>query len=162
MAEIVGVHGIRGDVKLKVFGDDPEALPGYGPLSDAEGKRSFTLRALRLHGNIWLAGIEGVDDRTAAEKLRGTKLYITRDRLPEIRAKDTYYHADLIGLRAVHKDGHDMGKVIAVANFGGGDLLEIQPPKGQSFYLPFTNSAVPNVDLAAKTVTVDPPPGLLD
>jgi len=162
MAEIVGVHGVRGMVKLKVFGDNPEALAGYGPLSDAEQKKTFKLKDLALHGNTWLARVEGVDDRTAAEKLRGVKLYVAREKLPEIKKKDTYYHNDLIGLSAEWPDGKPMGKIITVANFGAGDLLEIKPLKGTSFYVPFTNAAVPHVDIAAGKVTIDPPPGLLD
>jgi 16S rRNA processing protein RimM len=162
MAEIAGVHGIKGQVKLKVFGDDAEALPDYGALTDAEGKRGFTITDIVLHGNIWIAALDGVRDRAAAEKLFGTKLYMTRDKLPKLKKKSTYYHADLIGMAAQYPDGKPMGKVITVANFGAGDLLEIKPPKGNSFYVPFTDSAVPDVDLAAKTVTVDPPPGLLD
>lgn len=162
MAEIAGVHGIKGQVKLKVFGDDPQVLPDYGALTDAEGKRSFTITGIALHGNIWIAALEGVKDRAAAEKLFGTKLYMTRDRLPKLKKKDTYYHADLIGLAAQYPDGKPMGRVLAVANFGAGDLLEIKPPKGNSFYIPFTNEAVPDVDIEKKTVTVDPPPGLLD
>jgi 16S rRNA processing protein RimM len=162
MAEIVGVHGIKGLVKLKCFGDDPEALAGYSPLCDAEEKRAFTLLELIPHGNIWLARIEGVDDRTPAEKLRGVKLYVSRARLPDLKKKDTYYHADLVGLSALWPDGREMGRVLSVANFGATDLLEIKPPRGNSFYVPFTKTVVPDVNLASKTVTVDPPPGLLD
>ena len=162
MAEIAGAHGVKGAVKLKTFGDAPEALAKYPPLSDAKGEKLFRLRRVTEHSGIWLAEIEGVDDRTAAEKLRGTKLYLSRSVLPAIKKKNTYYHADLIGLAARYPDGREMGRVAAVANFGAGDLLEIKPPKGNSFYVPFTNAVVPDVDLAAQTVTVDPPPGLLD
>lgn len=162
MAEIVGVHGIRGAVKLKVFAQDPESLEDYSPLLDSEGRASFEMTSLMLHGNIWLATFKGVTDRTAAEKLRGTRLYAPRKELPEIEEEGVYYHADLVGLAARYPDGREMGKVIAVANFGASDLLEIQPPQGASFYVPFTNAVVPHVDLDAGTVTVDPPPGLLD
>ncbi len=162
MAEIVGAHGIRGLVKLKIFSDDPEAIVDYAPLCDAAQKRTFEINELTLHGNIWLAELDGVTDRTMAEKLRGTKLYASRDQLPDIKSDNTYYHADLIGLAAEYPDGRPLGKIISIANFGAGDLLEIKPLKGSSFYVPFTHAVVPKVDIAAKKVTVDPPPGLLD
>lgn len=162
MAEIVGVHGIKGSVKLKIFSDSPEALPDYAPFCDATQKREFEILALSQHGNTFLAEIDGVKDRTAAEKLRGTKLYVPRDRLPGIEDSETFYHVDLIGLAAQWPDGKPMGKVVNVANFGAGDLVEIRPLKGASFYVPFTGDAVPHVDIKAGTITIDPPPGLLD
>lgn len=161
MADIVGVHGIKGQVKLRLAGDNPKILI-KAPLFDAKGAPSLTVTKISLHGSIHVAEIEGVSDRSAAEKLRGHKLYMPRDTLPKIKKKNTYYHADLIGLTAHHAEGHEMGKVIAVANFGAGDLLDIKPPRGNSFYIPFNNECVPDVDLEGGTVTIDPPPGLLD
>lgn len=162
MAEIVGVHGIRGTVKLKTFGDNPDALVDYGPLCDAQQKRFFDISALHVHGNILLADIDGLTDRTAAEKLRGTKLYLDRAMLPDIKDDKTYYHADLIGLTAKNPAGDFIGTVIAVANFGAGDLLDVKPAKGNSFYVPFTDAIVPVVNLDKKELTIDAPPGLLD
>jgi 16S rRNA processing protein RimM len=162
MAEIAGAQGVKGAVKLKTFGDDPGALVDYPPLTDTKSGRTYQIDTIAPHGNIWIATIEGIADRTAAEKLFGTKLYLSKAELPKIKKKDTYYHADLIGLSAVKKDGEALGTIIAVANFGAGDLIEVKPPKGQSFYVPFTKAAVPDVDLEKKTVTIDPPPGLLD
>jgi 16S rRNA processing protein RimM len=161
MAEIVGVHGIKGAVKLKVFSENPQQLAKGAPLCDSDGN-PVTLTSLQQHGNIWLAQVKGIPDRTAAEKLRGKKLFLARDELPEIEEKNTYYHADLIGMDALLPDQRPLGKVVAVANFGAGDLLEIKPAKGQTFYVPFTNSIVPQVDVKKKQLTVDPPPGLLD
>ena len=162
MAEIVGVHGVKGLVKLKIFSDDPGSLADYAPLCDSSGAKEYKLNSLHQHGNIWLAEFEGVKDRTVAEKLRGTKLYVAREHLPEIKNDNTFYHADLIGLEARWPDGKTMGKVVNVANFGAGDLLEVKPPKGTSFYVPFTAKIVTDVSLAKKQVTIDPPPGLLD
>ena len=162
MAEIVGVHGIKGMVKLKLFGDNPAALTDYAPLCDSSAKKTFKITSLHPHGNILLAEIEGLKDRTAAEKLRGTKLYLPREALPETKDEKTFYHADLVGMRAVDAEGKAMGKVISVENFGAGDLLEIKPIKGASYYLPFTDSCVPNIDAAKKEITIDVPPGLLD
>jgi 16S rRNA processing protein RimM len=162
MAEIVGVHGVRGMVKLKIYGDNPDVLPGYSPYTDSTCKKTFTLNAVVQHGSIHLAEIDGVADRTAAEKLRGTVLYIDRALLPKIKDADTYYHADLIGMAAIYPDGRAMGKITGVANFGAGDLLDVKPVKGASFYVPFTNEVVPDVNMDTRTVTIDPPHGLLD
>lgn len=162
MAEIVGVHGIKGWVKLKIFSADPEGLADFAPFYDATGQRTFELLAVQPHGNTYLAVIDGVADRNAAEALRGAKLYLLRENLPDIDEDDTFYHVDLIGLAAQWPDGRPMGKVVNVANFGAGDLLEIRPTRGASFYVPFTNEVVPDVDMTKKIVTIDPPPGLLD
>lgn len=162
MAEVVGVHGIKGAVKLKILSDDPEALPDYAPFCDATRKKTFEILSVQQHGGTYLADIEGITDRNAAEKMRGTKLYVPRDRLPEIDEEETFYHVDLIGLAARWPDGKPMGKVVSVANFGAGDLIEIRPAKGASFYVPFTGDAVPEVDIKGGTITIDPPPGLLD
>jgi 16S rRNA processing protein RimM len=161
MAEIVGVHGVRGILKLKVFSDSPETLPDYAPLCDAAGKE-FKFLTFQPHKNIYLATLENIKDCDQAEKLRGTKLYVPRERLPKIKDKNTYYHVDLIGLTAKDAAGIIIGKIINVANFGGGDLLEIKPVKGASYYIPFTKAVVPQVDIAKKEATVIVPPGLLD
>jgi len=162
MAEIVGVHGIKGLVKLKIHAGDPQSLLDYKTFTDSAQKRSFVLSDLQNHGNIFLARLDGVNDRTAAEKLRGTKLHVARAALPAIAEENTFYHVDLIGLAALYPDGAPLGRIVGVANFGAGDLLEIKPVKGASFYVPFTDAVVPKVDMEAKTVTVAPPPGLLD
>ena len=162
MAEIVGVHGIKGVVKLKVFSDNPASLIDYAPLCDSSGKKTFKITSLHQHGNIWLAELDGIKDRTAAEKLRGTRLCVSREELPEIKNDNTYYHADLIGMTAAWPDGKPMGKVIMVANFGAGDLLEVKPVKGASFYVPFTAKIVTGVNVKKKEITIDPPPGLID
>lgn len=162
MAEIVGVHGIKGMVKLKVFSETPEVLADYSPLLDDTGAEAYELVTYAPHKNVWLATIKGVADRTQAEKLRGTKLYVPRDELPEIEDEDTYYHTDLIGLAAHDEAGAEIGRIVNVANFGAGDLLEIKPLSGPTYYLPFTTAIVPHVDLAARKATVIVPPGLLD
>lgn len=162
MAEVVGVHGIKGTVKLKIFSSAPEDLPDYAPLCDAAQKRTFDLKSVAAHGNTFLADIDGIKDRTAAEKLRGMKLYVSREKFPELAEDDTFYHVDLVGLAAFYPDGTPMGKVISVANFGAGDLIEVRPHKGTSFYVPFTNDAVPDIDIKNGRLTIDPPPGLLD
>ena len=101
MGEIVGAQGIKGLVKLKIFGDNPDALTAHAPLCDAEQKKNFTVTKLIPHSNIWLAELDGIKDRTQAEKLHGTKLYLPRKHFPDIKKEGTYYHADLIGLPVV-------------------------------------------------------------
>lgn len=160
IAQIMGAQGVKGAVKLKVYGDDPAALAGYPPLTDVKSGNTYKIGRVTPHGSIWVATIRGVEDRTAAQKLYGTKLYLDRADLPRIKKKNTYYHADLIGLAVRGAEGADLGRIIAVANFGAGDLLEIQPPTGASFYLPFTDAFVPAVDLEKKTVTINPPAGV--
>lgn len=162
MADIVGVHGVKGVVKLKVHSADPESLSAYETFTDAAGKKTFTLLSLQQHGNIWLAEIDGVRDRTAAEKLRGTKLCTPRDTLPDIDEDGTFYHIDLIGLAARGRDGAAIGTIINVANFGAGDLLEIKPVKGASYYIPFTDAVVPEIDIEQKFAVIELPAGLID
>jgi len=108
-------------------------------------------------GKYWLAGIEGISDRTEAEKLRGTKLWLDRAALPALEEEDEFYVEDLIGLKALTKDGADAGTIIAVDNFGAGTLLEIRPPAGTPYYLPFTKKNVPSVDITEGTVQIVAP-----
>jgi 16S rRNA processing protein RimM len=158
LGTIVGVHGVRGAVKVKSHTADPAAIAGYGPLSNADGTRQFKLRLIgEARGNV-VARIDGVADRDAAERLRGTDLYVPRSVLPAPAEEDEYYHADLIGLAAETATGEAVGTVIAVQDFGAGDLLEVAPRRGATFWLPFTREVVPAIDLAARRMTVVLPP----
>jgi 16S rRNA processing protein RimM len=161
VAAVAAAHGVRGLVRLKPFTEQPEDCLAYGPLSTADGGRVFKLEKLGLHKGQVLVRIEGVNDRTAAEALRGTRLYVERDALPAPEDEDEFYHADLIGLKAVLTDGSELGIVRAVYDFGAGDTLEIKG-KGKPVLVPFTLEAVPEVDIAGGKVVIDPPPGLLD
>jgi 16S rRNA processing protein RimM len=155
LGRIVGAHGIKGDVIVHSFAAEPEDIAGYGALSDKAGVRSFKLRVLRMtpKGAI-IARIAGVADRNAAEALKGVELYVARDKLPK-PDEDQFYHADLIGLAAVGPDGQPIGEVVAVQNYGAGDLLEIRiPGAGDTALVLFTDSFVPRVDLAARQVVV--------
>lgn len=158
---ITGVHGVRGLVKVKPFTDDPAAVAAYGPVTDQSGRRRFALELLSFGKGQWLARVDGVSDRTAAEALRGTRLYVDRQALPE-PDEDEFYHADLIGLRAELTDGSTLGRVRAVHDFGAGDVVEIDRPGGGSVMVPFTRAVVPVVDIAGGRIVVDPPVGLLD
>jgi 16S rRNA processing protein RimM len=157
VAEIGAAHGIAGEVRLRAFTEDPLAVTQFGPLQ-AEDGREVTIAALRPGADCLIARIAGVADRTAAERLRNVKLYVARDKLPAIEEPETYYHADLIGLAAVGPDGAAFGRVVAVHNFGAGDLLEIAPAAGgPTLLLPFTDAVVPLVDVSGGRVVVNPP-----
>jgi 16S rRNA processing protein RimM len=153
---VAAPHGVRGLVRIRSFTDDPMAVAGYGPLSDESGNKRFTIEALSASRGAVLARIEGVADRNAAEALRGLKLYIERERLPATGEKE-WYEADLIGLSAIGKDGRDWGKVVAFHDFGAGSLMEVSG----GVMLPFTDEAVPEIDVENRKVIVDPPEGLL-
>ena len=145
LGKIVGAHGVKGLVKILPFGDDPRLIETLGPIFTSEHETK-TLRIVMKNSagdKFWLASVEGITDRDASEKLRGIELWIDRDKLPNLEGR--HYFADLIGLKAVDIAGAEIGKVIAVQNFGAGDLLEIQPKSGDSFYLPFNKDTVPEV-----------------
>jgi 16S rRNA processing protein RimM len=160
VAEIGAAHGLRGEVRLRSFTADPMAVKDYGALQSEDGAQAFEIETLRPAKDSLVARIAGVNDRTAAERLRGMKLYVDRDRLPPPE-EDEFYHADLIGLAAVAADGSDLGRVVAVHNFGAGDLIELQPATGgAAVMLPFTAATVPVVDIDGRRIVVDPPLGL--
>ena len=153
---VAAPHGVRGLVRIKSYTDDPMAVAAYGPLSDETGKRAYRVEALSAARGAVLARIEGVADRTAAEALRGLRLYVERERLPETGERE-WYEADLVGLSAVGRDGRDWGKVIAFHDFGAGSVMEVSG----GVMLPFTDEAVPEIDIAGGKVVVEPPAGLL-
>lgn len=158
---IVGVHGVRGQLRVKSFTEVPEDIAAYGPLKDVAGKR-YELQVTGAAKGVLLVRIAGVGDRTAAEALKGAELLIDRDLLPEAD-EDEFYHADLIGLRAELVGGELLGEVAAVQNFGAGDLLEIRLDGSRKTVLvPFDGTSVPEIDLDAGRLVVDPPAGLLD
>lgn len=158
VARIGAAHGVRGEVKLWTFTQDPMAVTEYGPLEAEDGRRRFEIETARAAKDHLVARLKGVGDRGAAEKLTNTDLYVPRDRLPPIEDRETYYHADLIGLDAIGENGMQIGTVHAVHDFGAGAVLEITPlGSGETLMLPFTATTVPKVDLDAKQVMIVPP-----
>jgi 16S rRNA processing protein RimM len=154
VARFGAAHGVRGDIKLWSFTEDPLAIAEYGPLQTADG-RTFELESVRPQKDFLVARVKGVSDRDAAERLRNVELYVSRDRLPPIDDDETWYISDLIGLAAQDANGTPLGKVAAVHNFGAGDVLEIAPePGGQTLMLPFTAETVPEVDIGAGRIVV--------
>jgi 16S rRNA processing protein RimM len=156
IARIGAAHGVRGAVKLWTFTDDPLAVKSYGPLTTKDGARQFEVTQAREAKDHLVATLKGIATREEAERLNGIELYVARDQLPATD-DDEYYHADLIGLAAVNAANEPLGRVIAIHNFGAGDIIEIAPPQGTSLLLPFTNAVVPTVDIAAGRVVIELP-----
>lgn len=153
---IGAAHGIKGELRIKSYTGDPTAIASYGPLATADGRR-FEILAVRLAQEVVVARLKGVEDRNAAEALTGTELFVDRAVLPEPDDEDEFLHADLVGLAAETEDGAVLGHVVAIHDFGGGDMIEIRPPAGESLLLPFTKAVVPVIDLPGRRLVVRPP-----
>ena len=156
VARIGAAHGVRGAVKLWTFTEDPLAVKHYGPLVTKDGARQFEVTHVREAKDYLVATLKGIATREQAERLNGVELYVAREKLPATDENE-YYHADLIGLAAVNAAGEPLGRVIAIHNFGAGDIIEIAPPNGTTMLLPFTNAVVPMVDLEGGRVVVELP-----
>jgi 16S rRNA processing protein RimM len=156
LGQIGAAHGVRGEVRLRSFTADPIAIANYGPLETDSGG-VVEIEALRPAKNLFVARLAGVTDRNAAERLTNARLYVPRERLPELRDADEFYYADLVGLAVVDRAGTQLGTVVAVHNFGAGDLIEMQRADGQTTMLPFDAATVPEVNVAAGRIVVEPP-----
>jgi 16S rRNA processing protein RimM len=162
LGEIGRPQGLQGEVRIRSFTAEPGAIADYGQLEDETGTRLFEIESLRVTPKALIARLKGVESRDQAEALTGTKLYVPRFRLPE-REENEWYHSDLIGLAALAPDGAALGTVIAVHNFGAGDLLEIRPAGGGATVLmPFTRETVPEVDVEGGWLRIMPPEGLFE
>jgi 16S rRNA processing protein RimM len=156
IARIGAAHGVRGAVKLWTFTEDPLAVKAYGPLLTKDGARQFEIATAREAKGHLVATLKGIATREEAERLNGLELYIAREKLPATE-EDEYYHADLIGLAAVTTANEPLGRVIAIHNYGAGDIIEVAPAHGSTMLLPFTNAVVPSVDLAGGRVVIELP-----
>lgn len=154
LGAIVGVHGIRGEVKIKSFSDDEKHLTAYGALSNADNTQKLELKLVGHSKDLLRAKIKGVEDRTTAEKYVGTGLYIERDKLPAL-AEEEYYHADLIGLEVKNSSHKVLGKVNAMYNFGAGDILEVKTNEGNLEMLPFNKNFVPTINIKDGYIIVE-------
>jgi 16S rRNA processing protein RimM len=160
VAQIGAAHGTRGEVTLRSFTADPMAVKDYGALETEDGTASFKIEALRPAKSHLVARLAGVRDRTAAERLANLRLFVPRERLPATDA-DEFYHADLIGLAVLATDGRRLGTVVAIHDFGAGDILEVrQEGRRDTVMLPFTTATVPVVDVAGGRVVINPPDGV--
>jgi 16S rRNA processing protein RimM len=163
LGEIGAAQGLKGEVRLRSYTAEPAAIAGYGALEDEQG-RAVEILSVRGTPKALIARIKGVTTREAAEALTHTKLYVARARLPvREEEEEEWYHADLIGLVAIGRDGETIGTVVAVQNFGAGDLIEIKPAGGgASVLVPFTRETVPEVDVEGGRLKVTPPEGLFE
>ncbi len=154
LGRIAGAHGIRGEVLVHSYAEAPEDVAAYGTLADKSGARAFSLKVVRVTPKGVIARIDTVTDRNAAEALKGTELYVARDKLPEAD-EDEFYHSDLIGLAAVSPEGAVLGKIVGVPNYGAGDLVEIAVTgKRTTELIPFSDAYVPEVDIPGRRVVV--------
>jgi 16S rRNA processing protein RimM len=161
VGEIGGPQGLKGEVRIRSYTEEPGSITAYGPLRDEKG-RTIEIESLRATPKALIARIKGVATREAAEALACTKLYVSRAMLPD-RAEEEWYHADLIGLEAIGQDGTALGQVVAIHNFGAGDLLEVKPISGGATLLvPFTRDTVPEIDVEGGHLTLVPPEGLFE
>lgn len=161
MGEFGRAHGLNGEVRLKSFTADPLGIAGYGPLMTADG-RALTLADIRpapgAAPDMLIARVQGVSGRTAAEALNRLTVFVPRARLGTPEETDEFFTTDLIGATAVDAAGTVVATVVAVPNYGGGDLLELRPAAGgATALLPFTKAFVPTLDLTARRITVDLP-----
>ena len=161
VGRIAGAHGVRGWVRITSYTEEPTNVAAYGPVSDDKGEHMFELEVMRMAKAHVVARIEGVDDRDAAEALRGTRLFVPRDALPA-PDPDEFYFDDLVGLPVETVAGDALGKVLSVQDFGSGAMLEVGKNRGATILVPFTHDVLPVVDLAAGLIAIDPPPGLLE
>jgi len=163
VAKIGAAHGVRGEVRLFAYTEDPLALRSYGELEDESGTRRFRIVSLRPAKDHLIARIEGIGDRNEAASLTHLELYVPRARLPQQKAAGTFYQADLVGLSVETKEGEKLGEVVGVRNFGAGDLLEIKLAQGgKTALLPFIDPYVPLIDVKGGRIVADPPQGLFN
>jgi len=155
LGQIGAPHGVRGEVRLRSFTAEPEAIAAYGPLQTEDG-RAIEIKSLRAAKDHFVAALSGVHDRDAAAQLANAKLYVPRERLPQLADPEEFYHSDLIGLAVVNRAGQQLGSVVAIHNFGAGDLLEIRfDANSKTELLAFNDANVPSVDIAGRKLMLD-------
>ena len=149
-----GAHGIKGEVRIKSFTEDPTDIKAYGPLFDAKGNK-YTIRTARIQKNVVVVTINEISDRNGAELLNGTELFVDRSALPE-DDEDEFYQSDIVGMAVESVDGAAIGTVIAFHDFGAGEVIEIKPERGPSVMIPFSEAAVPDIDVERRVMIVEP------
>lgn len=162
VGSFAGAFGVHGDVRLKSFCADPEAIADYTPLMRADGETITTIVIKGQTKGSLIARVDGVTTKEDADALRGMDLIAKRDQLPSL-PDDEFYHTDLMGLTAYDTGGAELGRVKAVQSNGADDLLEIvSPAQKDSVLVPFTKKIVPTVDLVSRRIVLDPPGGLFE
>ncbi len=157
LGAVLGAHGIKGEVRVKTFTLNPENLGRYGPLETKSGRQLAVASVRAIKANEAIVAFEGIDDRGAAEGLKGQELRIARAALPRTDP-DEFYPADLIGLDVADRSGKPLGKVLALHNFGAGDIIEIAFLDGKTDFVPFSADTVREIDLASGRIVVELPP----
>jgi len=157
VGRVAGAFGVKGEVRITAFTADPLALVDYKTLLREDGSPGLTLAGGRVAKGGVVARAKEIETREQAEAARGLKLYIPRDSLPATEDEDEFYVADLVGLDVVSPEGEPLGRVRSVHDFGAGDLLEIEPPQGPSWWLPFTREAAPEVSISERRVVAVKP-----
>ncbi|MBS9722265.1 ribosome maturation factor RimM [Tianweitania sp. BSSL-BM11] len=155
IAVIGAAHGIKGEVRVKTFTGDPLAIGDYGALETEDG-RFFTVAQVRPSKEVVIVRFKGVETRNDAEALNGTTLFVDRAKLPDDLEEDEFYHVDLIGLAVQAEDGEQFGTIIAVHDFGAGEMLEVKARGEKPVLVPFTRAAVPVIDIKGGFVQVEP------
>ena len=157
---VTGAHGVKGQFKVKPFTESPRDIAAYGPVQAGDRSLTLSVRGVTSNGLVIAAAAE-ITDRDSAAALRGTRLEVDRNALPEA-GTDEIYHTDLIGMSVESVDGEQLGRIAALHDFGAGEIAEVRPPRGPTVMLPFDAAFVPEIDLEARRVVVAPPEGLLD
>jgi 16S rRNA processing protein RimM len=152
VGRVAGAFGIKGEVRITAFTAEPLALVAYKTLLREDGSPGLTLTGGRVAKGGVVARAREIETREQAEAARGLQLFIPRALLPPVEDEDEFYIADLVGLAVVSPDGEPLGRIRSVRDFGAGDLLEIAPPAGESWWLPFTKDAVPELRLEDRTI----------
>ncbi|MCE3233515.1 MAG: ribosome maturation factor RimM [Rickettsiaceae bacterium] len=157
VAKITSAHGIRGAVKIKAFTQFADSLEEYAPLYSKDGKQEFDIEILSVKEDMLIVKIKGVNTRNEAENLKGRELYADKNLFPQLE-EDEFYYDDLIGMGVIYEDGEEFGEVIAMHNYGGGDLIEIKPTGAQENALfPFTKEIFPEINIEDGTIVIIPP-----
>ena len=158
IGQIVNVHGVKGAVKVRPYLSNPMDIGAYGPLTDQDGHRPIAVvPPVSRTGDFVLVHIQGINDRTTAETMKGMNLYIRRDQLPA--QTGAFYYCDLIGMR-VFENGTPFGTVLSVQNFGAGDILEVKTVKGRVLAFDFSKATFPRVDTIAREMDIVLPDGM--
>lgn len=154
---VTSPHGVRGQVKIKYYTQEPEGLISYGHLYDAKGNVTFDIVLKGEAKGLLIASIKGVNDRNAAERLKGTEFFVPREALPETESGDEFYYEDLVGMDVMLESGEVFGRVLQVHNHGAGDLLEIMRSDGKKEFFSFSKASFPQIDLQKRTILFNPP-----
>ncbi len=163
LGRAIGARGLKGEVRITTFTEDPLAIGAYGPLQDEARTRQFEISNVQTAKDGVVARLKGISTREEADALKGVEFFVDRDRLPDVEDDSTFYFEDLIGLVAINENGSALGQVVAVQNFGAGDLLEVRPATGGATVLvPFTREIVPDIDKETGWLLMLPPEGIFE